>query len=658
MKEWTLAYMMLAPWAAAAQLASGTAAREQHAPPTPPPIITNSVAAPAFRGPLAGTIYSIGNPTDEEQLYLEYLNRARANPPAEGNIFANTTDPDVLDSYTFFNVNLALMQAQFNAILPAQPLSMSAKLMAAARLHSGDMFTNNFQGHVGSNGSTLGTRATTQGYNYSTLGENVYSYASSVFYGHAGFDVDWGPGSGGMQTPPGHRNNIHTNAFREVGVGVVDGTNGNVGPQLVTHDFGTQQGATPFVTGVAYYDINPNSFFDPGEGLGGVDVQVAGVNFYAVTTNSGGYSVPVPGNGTYTVTFSGSGLPTTQRTVTVSGGNNVKVDFRPAYAPPQLSGPDSVPVGAASPYTFTPVGGAIGYLWRQTRLVPFTDIEGAENGLSTNVTAVTSPGYPVIANDIKASGSASFHLAHPDPGEDQFLILNRALRANPSSQLTFSSRLTAATVNEIASVEISTDDGVTWNVVWSQAGSGGTGQSTFSGQGISLAAFAGQGIRVRFSFAVTGSYFPYPQQVPTGWYIDNIAFNNVDEVTAPVVSNVANTNFLFSPTQSGTYLLEAAAQLYGHVLNYGPAKTVIATLQPVVRINSIDMVLPNQARIDFQVLSGSPAGFQIETADEVNGVWSVDSTATVQTVIPGSRYTALTAPALGTLHFYRVRVLP
>ncbi len=657
MKKWCVIYFAAAPWAVAAQLASRTADRDLHAPPAPPAIVTNSAAAPASRGPLTGTIYSIGNPSDEEQLYLEYLNRARANPPSEGNILANTTDPDVLDSYRFFSVDLALMQSQFNAISPAQPLSMNSKLMAAARLHSGDMFTNSFQGHVGSNGSTLGTRATAQGYNYSTLGENVYSYAASVFHGHAGFEVDWGVGPGGMQTPPGHRINIHTNGFRDVGVGVVDGTNGSVGPQLVTQDFGTQQGATPFITGLAYYDINPNNFFDPGEGLGGVNVQVAGVNFYAVTTNSGGYSVPVPGNGTYTVTFSGNGLPVTQRTVTVSGGNNVKVDFRPGYFPPQVSGPGSVPVGAATPYSFTPVGGSIGYQWRQTRLVPFTEIEGAENGLSTIVTAVSSPGYPVIAPDIKASGSASFHLAHPDPAEDQFLILNRSLRANASSQITFASRLTAATTSEIASVQVSTDGGATWSGVWSQGGSGSTGQSSFSGQTVSLGGFAGQGIRIRFIYAVSGSFFPYPQGVPVGWYIDNIAFNNVDEATAPMVSNVANTNFVFTASQSGAYLLEAAAQLYGHVLNYGPAKTVIATLQPVVRIDSITMILPNQARIDFQVLSGLPSVFQIETADEVNGPWSVDSAVTVQTVIPGSRYTVLTAPALATRHFYRVRVL-
>ena len=124
-------------------------------------------------------LYSIGDPTDEEQLYLEYINRSRANPPAEGVRLANTTDPDVLSAFSFFTVDLGLMQSQFNTISPVPPLAMNAQLLFAARLHSGDMFTNEFQGHDASDGSNLGQRASAQGYNWSSLAENVYSYAKS-----------------------------------------------------------------------------------------------------------------------------------------------------------------------------------------------------------------------------------------------------------------------------------------------------------------------------------------------------------------------------------------------------------------------------------------------------------------------------------------------
>src|SRR5689334_5297819 len=68
--------------------------------PQPPPIQhlppTRESAGPK---PLGVTPYSIGQPTDEEQLYLEYLNRMRADPTAEGQRLATTTDPSVVSAY-------------------------------------------------------------------------------------------------------------------------------------------------------------------------------------------------------------------------------------------------------------------------------------------------------------------------------------------------------------------------------------------------------------------------------------------------------------------------------------------------------------------------------------------------------------------------------
>jgi hypothetical protein len=182
-------------------------------------------------------LYSIGQPTDEEQLYLEFLNRMRANPTAEGQRLATTTDPDVLSAYSSFGVDLTLMQSEFSTNPAVPPLAMNAQLTAAARWHSGDMFTNQYQGHFQTNGGVVmgpGDRIHTNGYNYSVAGENVYAHAKSVWYGHAGFAVDWGPGPGGMQEPAGHRANMFSGQFREVGMGVTDGVNGSVGPQIVT----------------------------------------------------------------------------------------------------------------------------------------------------------------------------------------------------------------------------------------------------------------------------------------------------------------------------------------------------------------------------------------------------------------------------------------
>ncbi len=102
----------------------------------------------------------------------------------------------------------------------------------------------------------------------------------------------------------------------------------------VAAELGNRRGITPFVTGVAYKDRNGNRFYDSGEGLGGIRVDVEGSDFYALTRNSGGFGVPVPRNGRYQVTFSRAGFADEIVWVVVSRSENAKVDFTPLYQPP------------------------------------------------------------------------------------------------------------------------------------------------------------------------------------------------------------------------------------------------------------------------------------------------------------------------------------
>jgi hypothetical protein len=130
-----------------------------------------------------------------------------------------------------------------------------------------------------------------------------------------------------MQNPAGHRINLHSGEFKEIGIGVVNGVeNPDFGPQYVTQDLGNP-GDVRYVTGVVYEDLNSNNFYDIGEGRSGVRVDVAGSAYYALSTTSGGYSVPVPQDGTYAVTFTGGGYSTFTTTATIFGGENEKVDY-------------------------------------------------------------------------------------------------------------------------------------------------------------------------------------------------------------------------------------------------------------------------------------------------------------------------------------------
>jgi uncharacterized protein YkwD len=286
--------------------------------------------------------YSIGSPSADAQQYLEYINRARADAMVEANRLANTNDPQILSAYSQFGITPQSIVNSFQSYVNtgqidqyAQPLAFNAALNTAAELHTQDMYNNQFQGHNSSNnpptpfqpGYSLSQRYDAVGYEPAATGiissrENVYSYSKSVPFGHAGFDVDWG------NNPAGHRIAIHDGYLQEVGIGVVNGTNGPVGPQLVTQDFGRPDNAFAFITGVVYQDFNSNNFYDIGEGRSGVRVDVAGSPYFAISTASGGYSVPITGNGMQNVSFTGGGYASFSTTANVTGGNNFKVDYK------------------------------------------------------------------------------------------------------------------------------------------------------------------------------------------------------------------------------------------------------------------------------------------------------------------------------------------
>jgi uncharacterized protein YkwD len=633
------------------------------APPTAPPI--QQLPSPTGPGgpepkPLGITPYSIGQPTDEEQLYLEYLNRMRANPTAEGQRLATTSDPNVLSAYGQFMVDLNLMQAEFATNPPVPPLAMNAQLLSAARWHSGDMFTNQYQGHYQTNGSIImspGDRIATNGYRASTYGENVFSYAGSVFHGHAAFAVDWGGPSGGMQNPPGHRDNMLYSSFREVGVGVIDGVNGSVGPQLTTQDFGTQVSSSPFLTGVVYFDLNGNGFYDVGEGIGGVIVNTPGSTYFAVTADSGGYAIPISTNGHYTVTFTASSL-SNQTTVTISNLQNAKIDYSLTYSPPTITGPNPASLNQSNTYGFTSVSAATGYQWLQAELSAYTLVEGAENGLS-NVTVVSTPGYSVISSDFAQSGNYSFNLEHFS-GTDQSITLNPNLLVNLNSQLSFAEMLGYAISNEVADAQISIDGGSSWQTVWSKPGNDGNNpvDPAFVDQTISLGAYAGQVLQVRFVYAYSGGlYFSGGSGV--GLYLDNIAVSNAEQLNGFITNDIASGNtFNFSPTVATNYLLEVRAQINNRTLPWGPPfqlSVTVSAAPPTIQL-AAPTFSGSQIHIDFAVPDyRAGMAFQLLKSTDLQSGWTLDTSATLQTVVTNSSFRFTTSSGAAQSLFFKVK---
>ena len=77
------------------------------------------------------------------------------------------------------------------------------------------------------------------------------------------------------------------------------------------------------------------------------------------------------------------------------------------------------------------------------------------------------------------SGSFAFHLAHPDPPGNQILTYTRQLLPGGSGQMQFKSRLGWAGSAQAAKAQVSSDQGVSWQDVFSQIGSDGAGEATF-----------------------------------------------------------------------------------------------------------------------------------------------------------------------------------
>jgi len=294
------------------------------------------------------------------------------------------------------------------------------------------------------------------------------------------------------------------------------------------------------------------------------------------------YAWPVPAADTiYAVTLQNVRLGGTPTNFSYTGTVFDPAVPGPDTVLPVISGPSQPAVGTPAGYSFELVPGATGYQWRQGLRIATPAMEGAENGLA-NVSTSISTGYSAIVTTPVASGSHAFHLAMPEP-VDQILMLNRIFLPNGTGQLNFQSRLGWAGPGQTAIVEVSLDDGKTWKVIYHQVGTNTSGEGNYNSRSVSLASYAGRSIVIRFRYAYTMGAVYYPQTTSgVGWYLDNIAVANTEELTGEVVTaSSAGNTFTFTPGQATNYALQVQAQVYdAYFIDWGPAKNVTGTIAP------------------------------------------------------------------------------
>ena len=307
---------------------------------------------------LLSTVASSQAPSNDEQYMLQVLNMVRTDPSAAVQYLQANMTPDIQATLNYYGVNLSAT-LQTIASSPAQPpLAWNAPLAQAAQSHSQDMATNGFQSHTGSDGSTPPQRIAAAGYTNATIsGENVYAYADSVDQAMEAFLLDWGV------SDAGHRANIMEpttapqNAYRDVGISLVNtsGTN-STGPLVVTQDFGAQPGETAQVVGVAFNDAQGKGLYEPGEGAGNVQITAVNLANGQVSSTqswaSGGYELALsPGN--YQLIASQNNQVISSRTISI---NNVNIEQDFNVASPWTGGSLSDAISAAQPHRGRPGG--------------------------------------------------------------------------------------------------------------------------------------------------------------------------------------------------------------------------------------------------------------------------------------------------------------
>jgi hypothetical protein len=342
---------------------------------------------------------------------------------------------------------------------------------------------------------------------------------------------------------------------------------------------------------------------------------------------------------------------------TISLSYNVTV-FDPAvpgadYVPPTITGPSQPVANFGNAYSCLPVNNpnVTSYQWRTSQRVPGSLADNANNGV-VNFTLTPPPNYVVLTNDPFGSATC-FNLEHFDTNSSpQLFQLKEVLFPAATTMVSFQSELGFATPTEIARVQVSTDAGVSWQDLYTQAGNDSY-EMSFTLHTLSLSNYAGMSTLLRFNYDIEPGQYD-SGGFPLGWYFTDVLVTNTDQLLTPVTNSTPSTNFTFTPTQTGNYNLEARAVIFTEFpLDWGPIKQVTAV--PAI-VMSQPVLNGSQLRLDFTSAPASTGPFKLLQVSQLGTPWTTNTSATFTTNVPGSSYRFTTTNGPGA-RFYHIQAL-
>ena len=247
------------------------------------------------------------------------------------------------------------------------------------------------------------------------------------------------------------------------------------------------------------------------------------------TARSSGHPADCPGSVAadtpYNVTVSGIGglgIPTSYSyTVTLFDPNVLNES-------PVVAGTSTPPTTGAA-YSFNSIAQADAYELSVTTPSTAAWTEGAEDP-SSQITAMTSGAMRQTA--VKRTGSKAFQLTFPDR-VDQSFVIARDVIPSASSFLQFYDLGRFSKTTTTLDAEISTNGGDTWTSLWSRNGVGLSSaywDPAFVSRSVSLAAYAGQIVRVRFILRRNGPSVSIGTSENYGFFIDDVTVTNATEL--------------------------------------------------------------------------------------------------------------------------------
>jgi serralysin len=248
--------------------------------------------------------------TAAEQYELELINRARLDPAGEA-------------AHYGIDLNAGLSAGSISTA-SKQVVAPNALLENAAIAHSQWMLAADVFSHTGNGGTAPWDRASSAGYSWSNVGENL-SWRGTT--GTMNLNSIIATQHEDLFRSAGHRHNMLTDIYQEVGVAqeagafLLGGINYN--SSMLTELYGRPSTAKVFLTGVVYNDSNADNFYSIGEGIGGASFMAQGL--VTQTAVAGGYALALNASSAIKVTGN-VGLVNFAFTVTMASGN-VKADI-------------------------------------------------------------------------------------------------------------------------------------------------------------------------------------------------------------------------------------------------------------------------------------------------------------------------------------------